>query len=222
MLLCLSHVVPWYIFLIQVSIAPASEQAGKARVTRAAPSPGEICVVSPRDRFHWSHKSSQQQWQPLHTVLTVPDYFTKFTLCFGISSIIFHFMGLPTVVTTDEGKKFHNRVNDELMGVFGIEHRMTTAHHPQTLQPQLPKTTPAPQPHLPSLPSAPTTHLVNQTAASLATQKSSIQLKYVDATMQCGSRDCSLFAIVFAAALANGDQPGGLQFTQSNMQKHLL
>ena len=73
-----------------------------------------------------------------------------------------------------------------------------------------------------SIPPAPTAHLVNQIAALLATQRSSIQLKYVDTTMQCGSTDCGLFAIAFAVALANGDQPGGLQFTQTNLQKHLL
>ena len=73
-----------------------------------------------------------------------------------------------------------------------------------------------------SIPPAPTSHLVNQIAALLATQRSSIQLKYVDTTMQCGSTDCGLFAIAFAAALANGDQPGGLQFTQTNMRKHIL
>ena len=73
-----------------------------------------------------------------------------------------------------------------------------------------------------SLPPAPTAHLVNQIAALLATQKSSIQVKYVDTTMQCGSMDCGLFAIAFAAALANGDLPGGLQCIQSKMRAHLL
>lgn len=32
---------------------------------------------------------------------------------------------------TDQGKEFFNQVNAELMKVFGIEHRMTTAYHPQ-------------------------------------------------------------------------------------------
>lgn len=40
-------------------------------------------------------------------------------------------MGLPSVITTDQGKEFHNAVNAELMDVLGIEHRMTTAYHPQ-------------------------------------------------------------------------------------------
>ena len=40
-------------------------------------------------------------------------------------------MGLPSVITTDQGKEFHNIVNFELMEVLGIDHRMTTAYHPQ-------------------------------------------------------------------------------------------
>ena len=40
-------------------------------------------------------------------------------------------MGIPSVVTTDQGKEFRNHVNKELMGVFGIQHRLTTAYHPQ-------------------------------------------------------------------------------------------
>ena len=40
-------------------------------------------------------------------------------------------MGIPEVMTTDQGKEFHNQVNAELMKVFRIDHRMTTAYHPQ-------------------------------------------------------------------------------------------
>ena len=40
-------------------------------------------------------------------------------------------MGIPVVVTTDQGREFHNQVNKELMNVFGIQHRLTTAYHPQ-------------------------------------------------------------------------------------------
>ena len=32
---------------------------------------------------------------------------------------------------TDQGTEFHNRVNDELMKVFGIQHCLTTLYHPQ-------------------------------------------------------------------------------------------
>ena len=50
---------------------------------------------------------------------------------FPFLSQLFYLMRLPTVMTTDHGKEFHNRVNDELMKVFGIKHRLTTAYHPQ-------------------------------------------------------------------------------------------
>ena len=40
-------------------------------------------------------------------------------------------MGLPFVVTTDQGSEFRNHVNEELMNVFGIQHRLTTPYHPQ-------------------------------------------------------------------------------------------
>ena len=40
-------------------------------------------------------------------------------------------MGLPSVMTTDQGREFCNYVNKELMNVFGIQHRLTTAYHPQ-------------------------------------------------------------------------------------------
>lgn len=40
-------------------------------------------------------------------------------------------MGLPAVITSDQGKEFHNSLNRELMGAFGVDHRLTTAYHPQ-------------------------------------------------------------------------------------------
>ena len=40
-------------------------------------------------------------------------------------------MGLPSVRTTDQGKEFCNHINEELMKVFGIQSRLTTAYHPQ-------------------------------------------------------------------------------------------
>ena len=40
-------------------------------------------------------------------------------------------MGLPAVITTDQGTEFKNKLNDELMKAFNIEHRLTTAYHPQ-------------------------------------------------------------------------------------------
>ena len=41
-------------------------------------------------------------------------------------------MGLPSVITTDQGKEFPNLLNAELMTVFGIKHRLTTCYHPQS------------------------------------------------------------------------------------------
>ena len=40
-------------------------------------------------------------------------------------------MGIPSVITTDQGREFRNEINRVLMDAFGIEHRLTTAYHPQ-------------------------------------------------------------------------------------------
>ena len=40
-------------------------------------------------------------------------------------------MGLPFVVTTDQGSEFCNHVHEDFMNVFGIQHRLTTAYHLQ-------------------------------------------------------------------------------------------
>lgn len=40
-------------------------------------------------------------------------------------------MGVPSVLTTDQGKEFHNEINRLLMESFQIDHRLTTAYHPQ-------------------------------------------------------------------------------------------
>ena len=40
-------------------------------------------------------------------------------------------MGIPSVITTDQGKKFRNELNKQLTDSFGIKHRLTTAYHPQ-------------------------------------------------------------------------------------------
>ena len=40
-------------------------------------------------------------------------------------------MGIPAVITTDQGKEFKNKLNDEVMKTFNIDHRLTTAYHPQ-------------------------------------------------------------------------------------------
>ena len=40
-------------------------------------------------------------------------------------------MGLPQVLTTDQGSEFTNQLNDELMKKLGIDHRLTTPYYPQ-------------------------------------------------------------------------------------------
>ena len=40
-------------------------------------------------------------------------------------------MGIPRVITTDQGSEFRNRLNKEMTTLLGIEHRLTTAYHPQ-------------------------------------------------------------------------------------------
>ena len=40
-------------------------------------------------------------------------------------------LGLPAVITTDQGSEFRNQLNAELTTTFGIKHRLTTAYHPQ-------------------------------------------------------------------------------------------
>lgn len=52
------------------------------------------------------------------------------TLCLSFMQL-FLLMGIPAVMTTDQGKEFRNAVNSQLMSVFGIDHRLTTAYHPQ-------------------------------------------------------------------------------------------
>lgn len=40
-------------------------------------------------------------------------------------------MGFPCVITTDQGKEFHNKFNSEMTRTFGIQHCLTTPYHPQ-------------------------------------------------------------------------------------------
>ena len=39
-------------------------------------------------------------------------------------------MGLPPVITTDQGTEFKNKLNDRLMKAFNIDYQLTTAYHP--------------------------------------------------------------------------------------------
>ena len=42
-------------------------------------------------------------------------------------------MGIPHVITFDQGSEFNNTMNVELMQSMGIEHSLTTAYHPQAM-----------------------------------------------------------------------------------------
>ena len=39
--------------------------------------------------------------------------------------------GIPWVITTGQGKEFHNSLNGEVMNALGIQHSLTTTYHPQ-------------------------------------------------------------------------------------------
>ena len=69
----------------------------------------------------WIHAQANVQM----FICTLFDNFTNASLqiCF--------IMGLPAVLTSDQGREFHNAVNKELMQTFGIDHRLTTPYHPQ-------------------------------------------------------------------------------------------
>ena len=40
-------------------------------------------------------------------------------------------MGLPQIITSDQGGEFVNNLNKKLMSKLGIKHHLTTAYHPQ-------------------------------------------------------------------------------------------
>ena len=73
-----------------------------------------------------------------------------------------------------------------------------------------------------SLYSCASSHLKTQIAAVLATEKSHIQLKFMDVPVQSGTSDCGLYAVAFAAALALGEKPEHFYFNQKRMRQHLL
>ena len=92
-------------------------------------------------------------------ILTISDYFTKFAWAKALPTkeavnvvdslkwvscsqydkhtshdtffVQLFVIGLPSVLTTDQGSEFNNKLNKELMAVFNINHRLTTAYHPQ-------------------------------------------------------------------------------------------
>ena len=42
-------------------------------------------------------------------------------------------MGLPKVITSDQGTEFNNKLDRELMKLLNIEHHLTTPYHPQVI-----------------------------------------------------------------------------------------
>ena len=48
-----------------------------------------------------------------------------------INDVYKHF-GLPTTLISDRGPQFSSKVFQEICKIFGINHRMSTAFHPQT------------------------------------------------------------------------------------------
>ena len=40
-------------------------------------------------------------------------------------------MGLPKVITSDNGTEFNNHLDDRLSELLGIKRRLTTPYHPQ-------------------------------------------------------------------------------------------
>ena len=39
-------------------------------------------------------------------------------------------MGIPQLITIDQGSEFRNALNREITKSLGIEHRLTTVYHP--------------------------------------------------------------------------------------------
>ena len=48
-----------------------------------------------------------------------------------ISSYLFR-MGFPEVIISDQGREFNSKVVDEICSLLGMDHRNTSAYHPQT------------------------------------------------------------------------------------------
>jgi hypothetical protein len=75
-------------------------------------------------------------------ILTISDYFTKFVEAaalpskhaVGVAQVLFKIfmrMGIPRVLTTDNGKEFKNTLDDEMAKLLGIKRIFTTPYHPQ-------------------------------------------------------------------------------------------
>lgn len=77
-------------------------------------------------------------------VLVITDYFTKWvevialpnqtaqTTCRALMERIVHYHGPPKVIITDRGTNFTSKLFEHLCRALNIEHRTTTAYHPQS------------------------------------------------------------------------------------------
>ena len=54
----------------------------------------------------------------------------NYVLCPILLQLFFLFR-IPRVITTDQGREFHNSLNREMTTALGIQHRLTTVYHPQ-------------------------------------------------------------------------------------------
>ena len=72
-----------------------------------------------------------------------------------------------------------------------------------------------------SLYSSAGTTLQSQIVCILSAKEAEITLNFMDVPVQPGASDCGVYAIAFAAALAQGKQPECYVFTQHKMRAHL-
>lgn len=42
-------------------------------------------------------------------------------------------MGLPKLLTTDQGKEFNNKLDLEMMSLLGVKRHLVTPYHPQVI-----------------------------------------------------------------------------------------
>ena len=40
-------------------------------------------------------------------------------------------MGIPRVLTSEQGTEFHNQINEKLMTLLKVDHRLSTAYNPR-------------------------------------------------------------------------------------------
>ena len=40
---------------------------------------------------------------------------------------------IPKVISTDQGSKFNNKLDSELMTLYNVDHCLTTPYHPQVI-----------------------------------------------------------------------------------------